>query len=126
MKLKLFVIIFLLLLIPLALSKPVDFDKAYVWLYAQQQTDVTQAALTAISISKIDPVKAQLSIDYLKNNKNPNQPCWPTNCDPSSTAFVLLALNNGIIIEPIIVTINVMIATTTITLSLLITLFFWF
>jgi len=100
LKLRLFAIIFLLLLIPLVISKPIDFDKAYTWLYGQQPTDVTQAALTASSIAKIDPAKAQLFIDYLKNNKNPSQPCWPkSTCDSSSTAFVLLALNNGINIE---------------------------
>ncbi len=104
MKFKLFILISLIF-IPLVFAQEVNFDKAYNWLYPQSPTDVTEAALMAMAIHNIDTVKAQPFIDYITNNKNPNQFCWPkTSCDTSSTAFVLIAINSGITIEGVTAT----------------------
>lgn len=90
MKIKLIIII-LLTSSFLVLAEPADIDSAYTWLLQQPNTDVFQASLTALAISRADSTRTQPYLTYIKNNKHPSEACWPsTNCNVKDTSATLL------------------------------------
>jgi len=91
MKIKVIILTLLIILSFSVLAEPADIDAAYAWLLPQQNTDVFQASLTALAISRADSSRTQPYLDFIKNNKHPTEACWPSpNCNVKDTSSALL------------------------------------
>lgn len=88
---KVFILILIVILSLSVLAQQANVDKAYSWLLQKSISDVFQAAVSALAISRADLSALQPYLNYINSSKHPTQPCWPsTNCNVKDTSAVLL------------------------------------
>ena len=91
MKTKGLIIIFLLLFSILTIAKQANVDLAYSWLLNQPITNVFDASLATLALSRADFSAAQPHKEFIFSKKDQVNACWPAgNCNIKDTSLVLL------------------------------------